>query len=53
MMRTQHRLSAHTHAADTPEDGGLSPEQLLSGIAMLIGFALATGLVCALIEALI
>ena len=57
MMRTRHRLPTHTHPADSaaanPEDGGLSPEQLLSGIAMLVGFALATGLVYALIDALL
>ena len=52
MMRTHHRLSAPTPSADSPEDGGLSPEQLLSGIAMLVGFALAMGLVYALIDAL-
>lgn len=53
MMRTHHRLPAHSHAADSQEDGGLSPEQLLSGIAMLVGFALAMGLVYALIDALL
>ena len=53
MMRTQRRLPAHPHAADAQADGGLSPEQLLSGIAMLVGFALAMGLVYALIDALV
>ena len=53
MLRTPHRLPAHSHAADSQEDGGLSPEQLLSGIALLVGFALAMGLVYALIDALL
>ncbi|WP_187395158.1 hypothetical protein [Pigmentiphaga aceris] len=52
MLRTHHRLPMHdSHSPDAQEDGGLSPEQLLSGIAILVGFALATGLVYALIDA--
>jgi hypothetical protein len=54
MIRTQHRIPMHhSEPAKVEEDGGLSPEQLLIGIAMLVGFALATGLVYALIDALI
>ena len=53
MMRTPQRLSTPVHSSDAPEDGGLSPEQLLSGIAMLVGCALATGLLYALIDALL
>lgn len=53
MMRTQHRLPLHhSDSVNGQDDGGLSPEQLLSGIAMLVGFALASGLVYALIDAL-
>lgn len=54
MMRTHHHLPVQQHpSVERDEDGDISPEQLLSGIAMLVGFALATGLLYALIDALL
>jgi hypothetical protein len=52
MIRTQHRMPVSSDQADA-DANELSPEQILSGVAMLIGFALATGLVYALIDAML
>jgi hypothetical protein len=53
MLRTHQQMPAvSAHDADA-DDNELSPEQVLSGIGLLIAFALATGLVYALIDALL
>ena len=54
MIRTQsqHRIPVTAEQIDA-DANELSPEQVLSGVAMLIGFALATGLIYALIDALL
>jgi len=53
MLRTHQRTHPGTVQNTDVDDNELSPEQVLSGIGLLIAFALATGLVYALIDAVI
>jgi hypothetical protein len=53
MLRTHQRMHTVSAHDDNADDNELSPEQVLTGIGLLIAFALATGLVYALIDALL